>query len=118
MVEFGTQIDKFKADITSHLKKSETQRQIQADIQTQKNQENINQLQKTMNKMIQISLQQKGQNTMAEDGTKNSTKSIETAGSNQNENTAGSCTKWKRKSVVLLSKKKRKARNLQVKIKD
>ena len=108
MVEFGTQIDKFKAYITSHLKKSETQRQIQADIQTQKNQENINQLQKTMNKMIQISLQQKGQNTMAEDGTKNSTKSIETAGSNQNENTAGSCTKWKRKSVVLLSKKRGK----------
>ena len=44
IVKIETQIDKFKADIKSHLKESETQRQIQADIQTQKNQENINQL--------------------------------------------------------------------------
>ena len=44
IVKIKTQIDKFKGDIKSHLKESETQRQIQADIQTQKNQENINQL--------------------------------------------------------------------------
>ena len=83
MVEIETQIDKFKTDIKLQLNESETQRQIQADIQTKKNKENISQLQKIMNQMIHISLKQNVQNTMADDGSTNSIKSNKTTKSNK-----------------------------------
>ena len=59
MVEIETQIEDFTPNITTLLEKSETKRQIQADLQSRKNQEKMNQLQKALNQMIKISIQKK-----------------------------------------------------------
>ena len=44
MVEIETKFDKFKTYIELHLKEPKTQRQLQADIQTKKNHDNIDKL--------------------------------------------------------------------------
>ena len=120
MVKIDTQIDKFKTYIELHLKKSKTQRQLQADIQTKKSQDSIDQLQNTMKHLIQISLKQNVQNTTADDGSNISIKSNKTTNSNKgnkSDNTTGSKAKRKRNTELLAERKKRKAKNLLIKIK-
>ena len=82
-----------------------------AGTRTQKNQYNMKQLQKIINQMIQISLQQNVRKIMTDDGSKNSIKNNITAKSNKSENTVGSTAKKKLESAAIRAQKVKRTEN-------
>ena len=111
--EIETQIEDFTTNIITLLENSETKRKIQADLQSKKNQEKMNQLQEALNQMIKISIQKITPDKMNDDDSKNSTKIIRTNKSNKSNNTKGSNPK--KRNTDLSAKEKRTSQNLQAK---
>ena len=72
--EIETQIDNFKADIKSQVQNSATQHQINMEKQAIQNHQNMENLQKSMNQMIRLSLLQDRYNKRKDDLSKNSEK--------------------------------------------